>query len=63
MSTESAVQPEGKEQTVDAATPAPKVTHLTASERVARGKAAREETYRVQVIRRSRLRQIATRWR
>ena len=46
MSTESAVQPEGKEQTVDAATPAPKVTHLTASERVARGKAAREDVPR-----------------
>ena len=46
MSTESAVQPEGKEQTADAATPAAKVTHLTASERVARGKAAREDVPR-----------------
>ena len=46
MSTKSAVEPEGKEQTVDAATPAPKVTHLTASERVARGKAAREDVPR-----------------
>ena len=47
MSAETAVEPEGKEQAVDAATPAPaKVTHLTASERVARGKAARTETPR-----------------
>ena len=46
MSTKSAVEPEGKEQTVDAATPAPKVSHLSASERVARGKAAREDVPR-----------------